>query len=179
MIYKKTPIDGLVLIEEKRIEDDRGYFARSFCESEFHTNKLNNKWVQNNRSYNRYKGTLRGLHMQKAPYSEVKLVSCTRGSVWDVAVDVRPDSPTFKKWYGVKLEENDGNYFHIPNGFLHGYITLEDNSEVVYKVSNFYNPDAEIGVLWSDKCLNIEWPVNPTHISNKDEIALKFEEFIL
>ncbi|WP_046007009.1 dTDP-4-dehydrorhamnose 3,5-epimerase [Pseudoalteromonas rubra] len=178
MIFHKTPISGLYLVEEKRIEDDRGFFARTFCEAEFAEHGLNTEWAQNNRSYNVHKGTLRGLHMQSDQHAEVKLVSCTRGKIWDVAVDLRPDSPTFKQWYGVYLEENDGKYFHIPKGFLHGYITLEEHSEVHYKVSDPYQPNSEVGVLWSDKELAIEWPITPQFISSKDEEAVLLEELL-
>ena len=140
MIFNKTPIDGLYLIKEKKIEDDRGFFARTYCDDEFNKNNLETTWFQSNRSYNIHKGTLRGLHMQRDPHSEAKLVSCTKGKIWDVAIDLRPNSNTYRKWYGVTLQENDSDYFYIPKGFLHGYITLEPNTEVNYKVSNRYCP---------------------------------------
>src|SRR5215217_18507 len=132
MIFTETKLKGAFIIDIKKLEDDRGFFARSYCKNEFEAHGLNTNVVQANVSYNKKKGTLRGLHMQLSPYGETKLVRCTRGSLYDVIVDLRPDSPTLKQWIGVELRADNYRMLYVPEGFAHSFITLEDDTEATY-----------------------------------------------
>jgi dTDP-4-dehydrorhamnose 3,5-epimerase len=169
MIFEPTKIDGAWTIDLDRREDERGYFARSWCRREFEARGLTADLVQSNFSYNYRKGTIRGMHYQVAPSQEAKLVRCIRGSVWDVIVDLRPESPTYLEWVGVELSAENHRQLYIPEHCAHGYQTLADDTEVLYHVSEFYVPDAERGIRWNDPQLAIRWPENdePT-LSPKD-----------
>lgn len=169
MKFTETPLKGAFLIELEPRKDDRGMFARVFCKNEFEAHGLNPTVVNTNMSRSRYKGTLRGMHFQKAPQGECKLVRCTRGSLYDVIIDLRQDSATFKQWYGVELTPDNDKMLFLPEGFAHGFITLEDNTEATYQVSQFYSPDYEGGVRYNDPAFNISWPLSPTVISDKDK----------
>jgi len=168
MIFTETKLKGAYIIEIKRIEDDRGFFGRVWCENELSKYNLNTNIVQANTSLSVHKGTLRGMHFQKNPYQETKLVRCTRGAIFDVIVDLRPKSPTFKQWFGIELTQDNYKMLYVPENFAHGILTLEDNSEVSYFVTQFYTPNAEGGIRWDDPAINIKWPVNPTTITEKD-----------
>ncbi|MEP6513675.1 MAG: dTDP-4-dehydrorhamnose 3,5-epimerase [Parafilimonas sp.] len=175
MIFTETKLKGAYIIDINRIEDDRGFFGRSYCKEEFEAYGLNTNIVQINLSYNKKKGTLRGLHIQTMPYGEVKLVRCTRGSIFDVFVDLRSDSNTFRQWIGVDLTADNHRMIYAPAGFAHGYIALEDNTEVTYPVTEFYTPAAERGFPWNDPAFKIEWPIEPSLISEKDKSHPPFE----
>ncbi|MGX5687499.1 dTDP-4-dehydrorhamnose 3,5-epimerase [Arcticibacter tournemirensis] len=168
MIFTETKLKGSFVINIKPIEDNRGFFARSFCRREFEEYKLKTNVVQTNLSFNKEKGTLRGLHTQFSPFEETKLVRCTRGSIYDVIVDLRSDSDTFRQWIGVELSANDYRMLYVPEGFAHGFITLKDNTDVTYQVTQYYTPGAERGYRWDDPAFDIEWPIEPKIISDKD-----------
>ena len=175
MIFTETKLKGAYIIDVKRLDDDRGFFGRSFCQREFEAFGLNTNAVQANVSYNKKKATLRGMHMQLPPYSETKLVRCTRGAICDVIVDLRPESETFKQWIGVELTADNYRMLFVPEGFAHGFITLEDNTDVTYQVTQFYTPGAERGFRWDDPAFGIEWPIQPALISAKDAAAPLFD----
>jgi len=176
MIFTETKLKGAYIIDVKRLEDERGFFGRSYCQREFEALGLNTNAVQANVSYNKQKGTLRGMHMQLRPHSETKLVRCTRGAIYDVIVDLRQESDTFKQWIGVELTADSYRMLFVPEGFAHGFITLEDNTDVTYQVTQFYTPFAERGYRWDDPAFNIQWPIAPTLISAKDQAHPLFEE---
>lgn len=169
MIFTETKLKGAFIIDVKRIEDERGFFGRSYCQQEFATYGLNTNAVQHNVSYNKIKGTLRGMHMQSAPHEETKLVRCTRGAIYDVIIDMREGSETYKQWIGVMLTSDNYRMLYVPEGFAHGFITLEDNTDVTYQVTQFYTPGAERGFRWDDPSFNIDWPIAPVVISEKDK----------
>lgn len=169
MYFKETPLRGSFIVDLDLREDDRGFFARYFCHEEFTNVGLNAKWLQANNSMSRTRGTLRGLHFQRPPHAEVKLIRCVRGAIWDVAVDLRHNSETFGKWFGVTLTETNRKMFYVPRGFAHGFVSLEDNTEITYLVSDFYTPSAEGTVNWNDPDVAIEWPLDPLFISQKDK----------
>ena len=158
MIFRPTSLSGLFLILPQRIEDERGFFARTWCEKEAAQHGIKANWVQSNTSLNRQKGTLRGLHYQAAPHEEAKLVRCTRGAIFDVAVDIRKESPSFGRWEAATLSAENGQAFYIPAGFAHGFQTLSDDSEVLYLMSAFYHPELSRGILWNDPKIGIKWP---------------------
>jgi dTDP-4-dehydrorhamnose 3,5-epimerase len=167
--FQETELPGAFVIEPERIEDHRGFFARTWCIREFADHGLSTDLVQCNVSYNARKGTLRGMHYQVAPHAEVKLVRCTRGSILDAIVDVRPESPTFHRWVGVELSAENGRMLYIPGGFAHGFQTLEDGSEVFYQMSTFYHPESARGLRWDDPTVGIGWPLDVQVISGKDQ----------
>ncbi len=170
MIFEPLDLDGAYLIKPELHEDERGFFARSFCKKEFKAHGLVDEYVQCNISFNKKKGTLRGMHFQKSPYEETKLVCCIRGSIFDVVIDLRADSKTFKKWIGMELSSKDKRILYIPKGFAHGFVTLTDNTEVYYQMSEYYSPEHLDGVRWDDPTFNIIWPINdPPQISDKDK----------
>lgn len=175
MIFTETKLKGAFILDVKRLEDERGFFGRSYCKDEFEAHGLNTNAVQANVSYNKAAGTLRGMHMQEAPFGETKLVRCTRGSIYDVIVDLRTNSDTYKQWIGVKLTADSYRMLYVPEGFAHGFITLEDNTDVTYQVTQFYTASAERAYRWDDPAFNIKWPVTPTVISAKDQAHLPFE----
>lgn len=168
MKYRKTELEGNYLVDLDLLEDDRGFFARYFCEKEFSDHGLNTRWVQINNSLSRTVGTLRGLHFQYPPDSEVRLVRCLSGAVWDVVVDIREGSKTFGKWHGEVISAANRTMMYVPKGFAHGFITLEPNSEVLYLVSDFYTAASEGTLLWSDPDVGIVWPISPSNVSSKD-----------
>jgi dTDP-4-dehydrorhamnose 3,5-epimerase len=170
MIFKKTKLKGIFIIELEKHRDERGYFARTWCRNEFKENGLNSNLAQANTALSFQKGTLRGMHYQIAPYEETKIIRCIRGSVFDVVIDIRPDSITYGQWLGVELSFENQTMLYVPEGFAHGYKTLENNSEVFYLVSQFYTPDAERGIRWDDPAFNITWPeTSDLIISEKDK----------
>lgn len=170
MIFHPTELAGAFVIEPEPREDERGFFARAWCQREFSAHGLNPRFVQANLSYNRLRGTLRGLHYQLAPHQEAKLVRCCRGAIFDVLVDLRPHSSTYLKWFGVQLTAANRKMLYVPEDFAHGFQTLEDDTEVFYQVSEFYTPGAERGARWDDAAFGIQWPDVPTRIvSAKDE----------
>jgi dTDP-4-dehydrorhamnose 3,5-epimerase len=168
MRFATTDLDGLVVVELQRIEDERGSFARIFCADAFASAGLATAFPQCNISLNRRRGTLRGLHWQDAPYPEGKLVRCTRGAVWDVAVDLRPDSPTFRRWLGFDLTASNGRALYIPPGFAHGFQTLEDDVEVFYHMTESYRSGLARGALWNDPAFSIAWPLPDPILSPRD-----------
>lgn len=176
MIFTETKLKGAFQIDVKRIEDERGFFGRSFCANEFKEHGLNTNTVQTNVSYSAKKGTLRGMHMQDAPFGETKLVRCTKGSIYDVIVDMRADSLTYKEWIGIELTGDNYTMLYVPEGFAHGFITLEDDTHVSYQVTQFYTPSAEHCYRWDDPAFNIEWPMEPTLISEKDRVHPLLED---
>ena len=168
MKFAETPLSGSFLIELEPRQDSRGMFARTFCRREFASYGLNTEIVQCNLSFNHKRGTLRGLHYQAAPFLEVKIVRCSRGRIFDVIVDLRPDSPTHLKWFGAELSADDRKMLYIPECFAHGYQTLEDNSGIFYMVTQFYCPDHERGIRWNDPLLGIIWPIGGPILSPRD-----------
>lgn len=170
MIFEETRIRGAFILEVKKIEDERGFFARTWCQKEFESRGLNPTTVQSNLSFNKKRGTLRGLHYQVAPSEEAKLVRCTRGAIFDVAVDLRPDSPTYLEWVGAELTAENRRMLYVPEGCAHGYQTLKDDTEVFYQVSQFYSPEAERGARWDDPAIGIEWrDIGTCLVSDKDK----------
>ena len=174
MKFIPTGLEGAYVIELEKREDDRGFFARAFCVNEFKAAGLDSAIVQINNSLSVHKGTLRGMHYQLAPKAEVKIVRCIRGSLYDVIVDLRKDSPTYLKSFGAELSAENRKTMYVPKGFAHGFITLEDNTEAFYLVTEFYAPDRERGIKYNDPSLNIKWPITPTVVSDKD---LKHPDF--
>lgn len=158
MIVKETKLSGVCVIEIERLEDNRGFFARSYCEDEFARFGLHNDFKQSSISFNNYKGTLRGMHRQLEPYGEIKLVRCLRGSIFDVVIDLRKESETFAQWISIELTQENRKTLYIPKGFAHGFVTLVDKAEVFYQMSEKYNPDAASGVRFNDPMFNIQWP---------------------
>lgn len=159
MIFTETRLSGAFIVDLERHKDERGFFARVWCREEFRKHALATEMVQGNIAYNRKAGTLRGLHYQRSPHQEVKLVRCTRGAVYDVIVDLRPESSTYLEWVGIELTEENGRMLYVPEGLAHGYQTLADGSEVAYLVSEFYVPGSEAGIRFDDPEVGIEWPL--------------------
>ena len=155
-------------MEMEKLGDDRGFFARMFCENEFAQAGLTPKFVQINNSLSAAKGTLRGMHYQLPPRAETKLVRCVRGRLWDAILDLRPNSPTFGQWFGAELNAENRLMMYVPRGFAHAILTLADETEVIYLVSEFYAPEQERGVRWNDPRFEITWPIEPSDISPKD-----------
>jgi dTDP-4-dehydrorhamnose 3,5-epimerase len=174
MIFTPTPLRGSFVIDLQRLEDQRGFFARGWCEREFANNHIPEKWVQANISFNKTKGTLRGMHYQAPPHEEGKLVRCTRGAIYDVIADLRQDSDTFTKWFAVELSAENRRMIYVPKTFAHGFLTLENNSEVFYLMSEFYTPDYARGFRWDDPAFAIEWPEKIMVISDRDKTYKDF-----
>jgi len=168
MIFTESPLAGAHVIELEPRHDERGFFARAFCQNELAAHGLERVITQANLSYNFKRGTLRGLHYQVPPHAEVKLVRCVAGAIWDAIVDLRPGSPTFRKWCGIELSAANRKMFYVPHGFAHGYQALTDHSEVLYLVTEFYTPNAERGLRWNDPSFGIEWPIPEPILSPKD-----------
>lgn len=180
MIIKELELKGVYEIQIEPICDKRGHFTRVFDDKIFLENNLNTIWVQENRAFSVPKNTIRGLHFQFPPYSETKLVSVVNGEIYDVFLDLRKNSPTFGKWNSIILSSNNQKMVYIPKGFAHGYCTLTDNCEVLYKVDNYYNARKESGIYWKDSDLKISFPltVDEPIVSAKDSNLLKFKDFI-
>jgi dTDP-4-dehydrorhamnose 3,5-epimerase len=175
MIFKETSIPGAYIIDLERLEDERGFFARSWCQREFIERGLDPCVVQCNISYNRSRGTLRGMHLQLPPFAEAKLVRCIRGAIYDVILDLRLGSPTYLQWFGIELSDENYTSLFIPQGLAHGFITLYDEAEIFYQMSEFYSPECAVGVRWNDPCFNIRWPAPVRVISAKDQAYPDFD----
>jgi dTDP-4-dehydrorhamnose 3,5-epimerase len=174
MIFKETNLQGAFVIEPEMLTDERGAFARIFCKKEFENHGLNPNIFQCSISLNKEKFTLRGMHFQKIPHAEAKLVRCSRGLIYDVIVDLRPNSPTYMGWTSIEISLENKRMVYVPEGFAHGFQTLEDNTEVIYQMSQFYSPGHSGGFRWDDPSFNIEWPTEPIVISPKDKIFSDF-----
>jgi len=168
VIFTETKLKGAFLVEPERFEDERGFFALSWSGAEFAARGLSARLVECNISFNRRRGTLRGMHYQLAPHAQAKLVRCTMGAVYDVIVDLRPDSPTFRQWVAAELSAENRLMLHVPEGFAHGFQTLEDGSEVFYQMSDVYAPESARGVRWDDPAFRIEWPPGERIIIARD-----------
>lgn len=168
MKFVETKLNGSFIIDPEWLEDDRGFFARSWCDHEAAIYGLSPKWVQCNISFNRQKGTMRGMHYQAAPFEETKLVRCTSGGIFDVIVDLRRGSATFKEWVGAELTAENRRMMYIPEGFAHGFLTLQERSEIFYQMSTFYVPASSRGVRWNDPSFEIHWPIDVSVISERD-----------
>ena len=179
MIFLETPLKGAYVVELEKHEDERGFFARSWCAKEFSSKGLDTKLVQCNVSFNKKKGTLRGLHYQLPPHAETKLVRCTRGSLYDVIVDLRAESRTFLKWFGVELTTGNYRMVYIPQRFAHGFQTLEDGTEILYQMSEFYAPEAARGISWNDPQVGIIWPEGDRTMSKKDQEYVDLDKTFL
>lgn len=178
MKFVETPLVGACIVELDQLKDDRGFFARSFCRREFEAAGLNPAVVQCNVSRNRHSGTLRGMHFQVSPFEEAKLVRVTSGAIFDVIIDLRPASPTFTKWFGQELTEENHIALYVPEGFAHGFVTLADNTEVFYQMSNYYSPQHSRGVRYDDPAFGIVWPRPVTSVSPKDKNYPDFDRGI-
>ena len=176
MKIREAGLPGLFVVDIERRPDERGYFARTLCEREFSAAGLPVRFVQSSVSVSSRKGTVRGLHFQKAPSSEGKLVTCVRGRIFDVAVDIRPGSPTYSRWASFELDEESKSLVYIPPGVAHGFQTLEDETVVSYQMTDFYRPDLSDGVRWDDPAFAIRWPLAATVISEKDRSLPDFEK---
>ena len=168
MRFTETSLPGAWIVEPERLEDERGFFARTFCRREFRDRGLEPDLVQCSVSYNRRSGTLRGMHYQAAPHAEGKLVRCTAGAAWDVILDLRPDSPSYLRHAALRLDADNRLGLYVPPGVAHGFLTLADDSELLYQMSVYFEPDAARGVRWDDPAFGIEWPGKPTRISERD-----------
>lgn len=176
-VFERCYIEGLVIVKPRVFPDGRGFFLETYRKSEYAANGITEDFVQDNHSKSS-RGVLRGLHFQRAPYAQGKLVRVTRGRVWDVAVDIRPGSATYGKWYGLELSEENRTMFYIPAGFAHGFVTLEDDTEFMYKCTAEYNKESEGGLIWNDPDLAIGWPVTDVLVSEKDQVLPRLKELL-
>jgi dTDP-4-dehydrorhamnose 3,5-epimerase len=168
MIFAETKLKGAFIIQPEKLEDERGFFARTWCKRELEAHGLNPNLVQCNISFNKKRGTIRGMHHQVPPHEEAKLVRCTMGAIYDVIIDLRPNSQTFKEWFSLELTDRNRKIIYIPEGVSHGFMTLDDNTEVFYQMSEFYAPECARGVRWNDPGFDIVWPGNVRVISERD-----------
>jgi dTDP-4-dehydrorhamnose 3,5-epimerase len=175
MIFHETRLPGVFEIHIESKPDERGFFARTWCQQEFEAHGLNGRLVQCSISFNKRMGTLRGMHYQEAPHAETKLVRCSRGAIYDVVLDLRPKSPTFKGWIGVVLTAEQRNMIYVPEGCAHGFLTLEDESEVSYQMSEFWSAESARGVRWDDPAFRIGWPKKVEVISERDRTYPDFK----
>ena len=169
MTFTPGPLDGLWVVGLEPRQDSRGWFVRTWCEEEFARNGLNTRWPQSNTTRTLHRGMLRGMHWQAAPHPETKLIRCTRGAVWDVVVDVRPESPTFGRWSGLELSESTARQLYVPAGFAHGFQCLTDDAELHYLMSDVYHPDLARGFRWDDPAVAIPWPIPNPVMSDRDK----------
>jgi dTDP-4-dehydrorhamnose 3,5-epimerase len=176
MIFTETTLQGAYIIDLDKKEDERGFYARGFCRNEFESMNLKSDIAQANIIYTKEMATLRGLHLQLPPYEETKLVRCTKGSIFDVIIDLRPGSATYMKHFGIDLTADNFKMVYVPEGFAHGYLTLENDTHVAYHVTEVYTPGFEKGIRWNDPSLNIQWPLQPQIISAKDK---SFPDYVL
>ena len=176
MIFTKGKISGVYIIEPEKLEDERGFFSRIFDSDIFKELGLVSNFVQHSVSYNKKKGTLRGLHYQIHPFSETKIVSCSSGKIFDVLVDLRPSSTTYKQWDAIELTSDNLLIIYIPEGIAHGFQTLDDNTSVDYKISQIFKPEFSQGIRWNDNTFQIPWPMKPTIISKKDLSYVDFTD---
>ena len=174
MLFTETDLPGAYLVDLQKLEDERGFFARSWCAREASALGIDPRIVQCNISFNNRKGTLRGMHLQLPPFAESKLVRVTRGALYDVIIDLRADSATFKQWLGIELTAENRRALFVPKGFAHGFQTLEDDTEIFYQMSEFYSPEHARGVRWDDPAFGIRWPLEVTEISPKDRVLPHF-----
>ncbi|MFH0930095.1 MAG: dTDP-4-dehydrorhamnose 3,5-epimerase [Candidatus Moraniibacteriota bacterium] len=177
MEFIETSLKGAYRIKPKVFQDERGFFLETYSEKVFKENGIDAKFVQDNHSLSVKKGVLRGLHFQEPPNEQAKLVRVMRGKVLDVIVDIRKNSPTYGKWEGIELSGDNFKMLYVPKGFAHAFLTLEDNTEFMYKVDNFYAPESDSGIIWNDLDLNIDWPINDPTLSEKDAKLQKFKDF--
>jgi dTDP-4-dehydrorhamnose 3,5-epimerase len=168
MIFTESPLPGAFVVELERLGDERGFFARSYCAEEFAARGLGPELRQCSVSYNARKGTLRGMHYQGAPHEEHKLVRCTAGAIYDVIVDIRASSPTYRRWFGAELTADNRRSLFIPPGFAHGFVTLSDHAEVYYMISVPHAPECSRGLRWNDPAFAIDWPLRPAVIAARD-----------
>ena len=168
MIFTETKLKGALVLELEKLEDERGFFARTWCKHEFTKHGLNPSLAQCSVSFNHKRGTLRGMHYQIAPHQEAKLVRCTAGAIYDVIIDLRHDSPTFTQWIAIELTAGNRRVLYVPENFAHGFQTLEDNTEVFYQMSEFYDPESARGIRWDDPAFGIQWPPADRLISARD-----------
>lgn len=175
MIFTETPLPGAYLIDLEKRGDERGFFARAFCQNEFAARGLATRFVQVNESLSAQRGTLRGMHYQLAPKAETKLVRCIRGRLHDVILDLREGSPTFGRSFGAELSAENRRMMYVPRGFAHGFVTLDDDTEAFYFVDEFYAPDRERGIRWDDPRFAIAWPMQPVVLSDKDRSHRDFD----
>ena len=168
MIFHQTELKGAFIIEIEKLKDHRGFFARAWCQQEFEEHQLVSRVRQSNVSYNKTKGTMRGMHYQISPYEETKLVRCTKGAICDVIIDLRASSPTYAQWISAELTAENYRMLYVPENFAHGFITLKNDTEVTYQVSQFYTPGSERGIRWDDPTFSIDWPIEVKVISDKD-----------
>ncbi|MGE5219468.1 MAG: dTDP-4-dehydrorhamnose 3,5-epimerase [Chloroflexota bacterium] len=176
MKFLETKLKGAFIIEPELLRDDRGFFARTWCRREAEAVGLSTDWVQCNVSFNRVKGTLRGMHYQAAPWEEIKLVRCSRGAIYDVIIDLRPQSATCKQWVGVELTADNCRMVYVPKGFAHGFLTLQDESEVFYQMSQFYSAEHARGVRWDDPAFGIKWPIGVSVLTERDRSYADFTD---
>ncbi len=176
MKFIETVLKGAFVIEPERIEDERGFFARTFCRREFEERGLNPNLAQCSVSFNHKRGTLRGMHYQAPPHAECKLVRCARGAIYDVIVDLRPQSETFRRWTAVELNADNRRALYVPEGLAHGFETLADETEVFYEISEFHHPELTRGVRYADPTIDIKWPITPTTMSRRDAQLPFFNE---
>jgi len=176
VIFVPTSLPGAFLVDIDRRDDDRGFFARTWCRREFAEMGLNADLAQCNVSYTKRRGTLRGMHWQASPHTEAKLVRCTRGAIWDSIIDLRPDSPTYMKHFGVELTAQSGRAIYIPEGMAHGFVTLQDDCEVSYQMSEFHEPAAARGIRWNDPAFAIAWPVADPILHPRDAAYPDYQE---
>lgn len=169
MIFTETKLKGAFIIDLEPIQDERGLFARTWCKKEFEDHGLNPNLVQCNTSFNKKKGTLRGMHYQAAPYEEAKLVRCTMGAIYDVIIDIRKGSKTYMQLFACELTAKNRKILYVPEGFAHGFQTLEDNTEVFYQMSEFYHPEYARGIRWNDLAFILKWPLPDPILSEKDQ----------
>ena len=177
MVFNELPLKGAYTIDLEKREDNRGFFARVFCSEEFGNQGLNINIVQMNTTLSKERGTVRGLHFQRSPKMETKIVRCISGAIWDVIVDIRESSSTYGKWYGLELNDNNRKMMYVPEGFAHGFQTLIDNVELLYLHSEFYSKEHEDGLLYNDKAIAIDWPLPVSEISERDKSHPIFSEF--
>ena len=175
MIFRETNVEGVFEINPEPQQDERGFFARTWCQREFDEHGLNSRLVQCSISFSRRRGTLRGLHCQAKPCQEAKLIRCTRGAIYDVALDLRSHSPTYKAWVAATLTAENRQMLYVPEGCAHGFMTLEENTEVCYQMSEYYNAESGRGVRWNDPAFRIAWPGKVEVISERDRNYSNFE----
>ena len=168
MKFEQSPLPGAYVVDLDRKDDERGFFARTYCHGEFSEHGLVADYAQSSVSFNKRKGTLRGMHFQKKPHEEAKLVRCTMGAIYDVIVDLRAGSRTQTKWFGIELSAVNRRALYVPKGFAHGFITLADESEVLYQISTQFHPESAAGVRWNDPAFTIEWPLEAVVMSGRD-----------
>lgn len=176
MRFVETPLRGAYILEPEKVRDERGFFARMWCTEELAAHGLRSMWVQSSVSFNEKAGTLRGMHYQVAPHEEAKLVTCSAGAVFDVIIDMRADSSTFREWFAAELTACNNNTLYVPEGFAHGFVTLEDKSMVEYHMTAGYHPGSACGVRWDDPAFAIRWPSEPHVISQRDR---EYPDFVV